>query len=576
MKYFLGISGYFHDSSVALIDEKGKLADFKKEEYFSRVKGDKSFPRLALMEMIKNYDLNKKNILKVIFYEKPFKAWLNILKYSIKNNSLLNELTRNYFKNIWKSSIIFSYDLSKYLKVSNDKVIYCDHHLSHTLSGAYYNKTNPITSIVIDGFGDESTSSIHHIKSSNEINNVWSSSFPHSIGLFYSAITDYLGFSINEGEYKVMGLAAYGEPIYYNELSKTINFNNGKLNLDTKYYDFCRSIQRSYSDELKNLFKVKERESNKILDLNTPNFEEYANIAASAQKVLEDLLKDIFSYANKITGENRFIFSGGVAMNSVAINKLSKLDFVKEIIIPPSPGDSGAAIGAAYYGYIKNGNQFNSHFEFNDADRLTPGFKKNENSDEDFFLTNYEKICDSQNLIETASNLIIKNEIIAICYKNIETGPRALGHRSMICNAHSKATVNFLNAKIKKRSKFRPVAPVILSNNANKYFSLSNKIYQSYYFMGSVAEVLKSDGIEAVVHKDNTARVQLCDENHILGKILKKLEKSNIFVIANTSFNISSDPMVYSLEDAYLAIERMNIKYLMTENGIYTKKKKDE
>ena len=171
MKYFLGISGYFHDSSVALMDENGKLADFKKEEYFSRVKGDKSFPRLALMEMIKNYDLNKKNILKVIFYEKPFKAWLNILKYSIKNNSLLNELTRNYFKNIWKSSIIFSYDLSKYLKVSNDKVIYCDHHLSHTLSGAYYNKTNPITSIVIDGFGDESTSSIHHIKSSNEINN---------------------------------------------------------------------------------------------------------------------------------------------------------------------------------------------------------------------------------------------------------------------------------------------------------------------------------------------------------------------------------------------------------------------
>ena len=573
MKYYLGISCYFHDSSIALLNENGDLIDFKKEEYFSRVKGDKSFPRLALEEIINNFNLDDESILKVTFYEKPFKAWLNILKYSIKNNSLSNELTRNYFKNIWKSSIIFSYDLSKYLKVSNQKIIYCDHHLSHTLSGAYYNQKTPITSIVIDGFGDESTSSIHHIKSSKEINNVWSSSFPHSIGLFYSAITDYLGFSVNEGEYKVMGLAAYGEPIYYDELKKTINFVDGKLNLDDSYYDFCRSVSRSYSDKLNEIFKIGERESNQNLDLDTPNFKQYANIASSAQKIVENLLKKIFLFAHEITKEKRFIFSGGVAMNSVAINELSKLDFVEEIIIPPSPGDSGAALGAAYYGYLKNGNEF--HANNNGIDILSPGLVKNKNTDEEFFLTNYDKICDQNNLIETASELIISNEVLATCYKNIETGPRALGHRSMICNAHSLEAVNFLNEQIKKRSKFRPVAPVTLLNNASKYFSLSDKIYQSYFYMGSVADVKNSIGIEAVVHNDNTARVQICDENHILGKILKKLEKKNIFVIANTSFNISSDPMVYSLEDAYLALERMNIKYLMTENGIY-KKKNDE
>ncbi len=572
MNYFVGISGYFHDSSVALLDEKGRLIDFKKEEYFSRVKGDKSFPRLALMEMIKNFNLNNENILKIIFYEKPFKAWLNILKYSIKNNSLSNELTRNYFKNIWKSSIIFSYDLSKYLKISNDKVIYCDHHLSHTLCGAYYNQKNPITSIVIDGFGDESTSSIHHIKSSSEINNIWSSTFPHSIGLFYSAITDYLGFSVNEGEYKVMGLAAYGKPIYFDKLSKTINFSNGELYLDDQYYDFCRSISKSYSDKLREIFKIKERESNQILDLDTPNFREYANIAASAQKITESLLKEIFLFAYKTTGEKRFIFSGGVAMNSVAINELSKLEFIDEIIIPPSPGDSGAAIGAAYYGYLKNGNNFREIFNNNSSKILTPGLVKNKPEDEEFFLTKYEKICDDKNLVETAAKLIVSNEILATCYKNIETGPRALGHRSMICNAHSKKAVDRLNENIKKRSKFRPVAPVILKDNANKYFLLSDKIYQSYYFMGSVAEVLNSKNIEAVVHNDNTARVQLCDETHILGKILKEVERNDIFVLANTSFNISSDPMVYSLEDAYLAIERMNIKYLMTENSIYLKK----
>ena len=162
---FLGISAYFHDSSVALIDSNGDLIDFKKEEYLSRVKGDKSFPRLALTEIIKNHNLSDKNINKICFYEKPLKAWLTILKYSIKNNSLSNELTRNYFKNIWKSSVIFSYDLSKHLKISNDKILYCDHHLSHTLSGAYYNSKLPAVSIVIDGFGDESTSSIHHLTS---------------------------------------------------------------------------------------------------------------------------------------------------------------------------------------------------------------------------------------------------------------------------------------------------------------------------------------------------------------------------------------------------------------------------
>lgn len=572
MRYFIGISGYFHDSSIALLDENGKIVDFKKEEYFSRVKGDKSFPRLALNEMIKNFDLKDENILKITFYEKPFKAWLNILKYSIKNNSLTNELTRNYFKNIWKSSLIFSYDLSKYLTINNDKVLYCDHHLSHTLCGAYYNSKNPITSIVIDGFGDESTSTIHHIKSSTEINNVWSSPFPHSIGLFYSAITDYLGFSVNEGEYKVMGLAAYGEPTYFDMLLETINFKDGNLKLDNKYYDFCRSISKSYSDKLKNIFKISERESNQILDLDAQNFKEYANIAASAQKIVEYLLKEIFFYAHKLTNEKRFIFSGGVAMNSVAINKLSKLEFVDEIVIPPSPGDSGAAIGAAYYGYLKNGNEFRDNFENDYENILSPGFISNKIVDEEFFLTRYDKICDNKNLIQTASELISSNEIIATCYKNIETGPRALGNRSMICNAHSSEAVQQLNQKIKKRSKFRPVAPVVLEANANKYFLLSDEVYKSYYFMGSVAEVINSTNIEAVVHYDNTSRVQITNETHILGKILKQLETKNIFVLANTSFNISSDPMVYSLEDAYLAVERMNIKYLMTENGIYLKK----
>ena len=570
---FIGISAYFHDSSVALIDEKGCLIDFKKEEYFSRVKGDKSFPRLALEELIFKHNLSDKNISKICFYEKPLKAWLTILKYSIKNNSLSNELTRNYYKNIWKSSVIFSYDLLKQLKVSNDKILYCDHHLSHTLSGAYYNSDLPAVSIVLDGFGDDSSSSIHHIKSLQEIKNIWSSPFPNSVGLFFTAITDFLGFSINEGEYKVMGLAAYGKPIFYNSLSKTIYFKDGKLFLDDDYYDFMRSVTKSYSSKLSSLFNINERESNTYLDIDSPNFKDYANIAASAQKIVEEILIEIFLFANKMTGEDRFIFSGGVAMNSVAINKLSKLNFISKIIIPPSPGDSGAAIGAAYYSFLQNNkNYFQNPFKVNIPNMLTPGLTSLTDHNDDFFLINYEKIANSEEIIDVASKLISENEIIATCYKNIETGPRALGHRSMICNAHSLIAVKKLNEEIKNRSKFRPVAPAILEENAKKYFLLSDKIYDSYFYMGAVVEVKDSESIEAVVHNDNTARIQLCKQDHILGKILKKLESSNIFVLANTSFNISSDPIVYSKEDAYLSIERMNIKFLLTENGIYQKK----
>ena len=569
---FLGISAYFHDSSVALIDSNGDLIDFKKEEFLSRVKGDKSFPRLALTEIIKNHNLSDKNIIKICFYEKPLKAWLTILKYSIKNNSLSNELTRNYFKNIWKSSVIFSYDLSKHLKISNDKILYCDHHLSHTLSGAYYNSKLPAVSIVIDGFGDESSSSIHHLTSLQEIKHKWSSPFPNSVGLFYSAITDFLGFSVNEGEYKVMGLAAYGEPIFYQSLSKTIYFKDGKLHLDDNYYDFMRSISRSYSGKLSSLFNINERQSNAPLDIESRDFKAYANIAASAQKIVEEILKDIFLFANKITGENRFIFTGGVAMNSVAINKLSKLDFISKLIVSPSPGDSGAAIGAAYYGFLQFNKNYFEPLKVDIPSMITPGHTSLTDHNEDFFLINYEKIANENEIIDVASDLIVQNEIIATCYKNIETGPRALGHRSMICNAHSVIAVKQLNEQIKNRSKFRPVAPAILERNAKKYFLLSDKIYDAYFYMGAVVEVVNSKSIEAVVHNDNTSRIQICREDNILGMILKKLELNNIFVLANTSFNISSDPIVYSKEDAYLGIERMNIKYLLTENGIYTKK----
>ena len=277
----------------------------------------------------------------------------------------------------------------------------------------------------------------------------------------------------------------------------------------------------------------------------------------------------IFKYANEITGESNFLFSGGVAMNSAAVSKTTKLDFIKKLNLPPSPGDSGAAIGAAYYGFINKTNVSVSQNNINK--NLYPG---RITSNEDFFDLVFDKIADEKNCLEKTSEIISQDEIVATCYSNIETGPRALGQRSLICNAHNSELIKKLSTEIKKRNLFRPTAPVILKENAEKYFYLNETLMSCYFHMASIATPKKdiSNDIKGVIHADNSSRIQICQEDQLLGKILFKLKKYNIYLIANTSFNISSDPMVYDKEDAFLAIERMNIKYLLTEKGLFQKK----
>ena len=571
--FFLGISAYYHDSSVALIDSSGKLVDFKKEEWLSRVKGDKSFPRQSLQELINSYQLSESNISSITFYEKPVRAWITVLKHSVKNNSISNELTRNYFKNAWRSSMRFQLDISKYLSLKKIPLLYSDHHLSHTLSTLFYFNDFPCVSVVVDGYGDKYCTSIHHVKSENEIINLWNSEYPNSLGLFYSAVTDFLGFAVNEGEYKMMGLAAFGKPSFYEDLKKTIKFQDDQLIVDTKYYDYVRRTDRSYSDSLVELLGIEPRQPDIPLEIGESKFQIYADIACSAQKILEELLFLIFEYAYKITNESKFLFSGGVAMNSSAVSKTSKLKFIKQLNIPPSPGDSGAAIGAAYYGYIQaNKNKSNNLITSNGIiNNLFPGQSK---SSEDFFELVFDKVADSQTSLLKVSELIAKNEIVATCYGNIETGPRALGHRSLICNAHNDSLIKKLSTEIKKRNLFRPTAPVVLRQYAEKYFHLEKSLMNCYLHMATIATPKKEfcNDIKGVVHADNSSRVQICDENHLLGKILMNLKKHDIYLIANTSFNISSDPMVYDKEDAFLATERMNIKYLLTETGLFVKK----
>ena len=562
---YVGISSYFHESSVALINDEGKLLDFQKEEWHSRVKGDRAFPRLALKKIIEFHDINIREI-KFIFYEKPLKSWLTIVKHTINTRGLLSPLSVNHFKNFWKSSISFYFDLLNNLETRSPSIYYCDHHLSHAMTANYYFDQFPCIAVVLDGFGDNKCSTIYHFTSSNKFKIIWTSNYPNSVGLFYSTITDFLGFSINSGEFKLMGLASFGSPRYVNQIRKMIYFENQKLELDMNFFGFDSNLYNSYSDKLELLFDVKANNSPLTIEKNK-NFQKYADIATSAQVVLHEIVLKIFTIAHNLTGINNFTFTGGVALNCKLVSDLSKQSFINKLFIPPSPGDSGAAIGAAHFGFIYDKNKkrnLNGH----SYNHMYPGnFKQSTSFLDDLF----EKICEKNKIIDKSSELLLNGNILATCIDNIETGPRSLGNRSLLCNAENKDNVKKLSEKIKGRESFIPVAPSMLRETAEKYYQLNENINPCYFIMGATATLntnLKDFRYKSIVHQDLTSRIHICDESTYIGKLLKNIN-SKTEILANTSFNFSNDPVSYSYEDSIMAIKKMDLEYLVTDTGIY-------
>ena len=320
---YLGISAFYHESSVALISDEGELLNFQKEEWHSRVKGDKSFPKLSIIKILEDSVDKKKKITDVIFYERPMRAWLTVVKDSIKNYGYLNSLSKNYFRNFFNGSMSFYKEISKFKELKSSNIKYFDHHLSHTYSALMYSKSSfPKISIVIDGIGDQKTISVFKIKSLSEIELIWSLDYPFSLGLFYSAITDFIGYSVNDGEYKVMALSSYGRPLFKEKFDQILGFDKGNFKFDTSYFAYQYSTEKSYSKKFEQ-FIGKPRQSIKKLDVQDNDFQFYADIASSAQVVLEEITIKLFKYIHKQSDIKNFIFSGGVSLNSKLVSKLS-------------------------------------------------------------------------------------------------------------------------------------------------------------------------------------------------------------------------------------------------------------
>ena len=558
--YYIGVSAYYHESSVFLTNNEG-VNCFLKEESFSRIKGDKNFPKRSINFLIEKFNLNEENIKFISFYEKPFKTWWEIFYFSIKNPLQNKDFLIHHLKNFNKGSIFFYTDINKLINISRNKIIYSSHHLSHCLYGSSVVKNlSEYVFVTCDGVGEGETMSIYTIDNKYNIKKNWTNFYPHSIGLFYSTITDYLGFEINEGEFKVMSLSSYGKPLYENKLKEIFDINSFKINMD--YFEFNKNPNKSFSKKFSDIF------GEPYLNINLKeNFKKYADIASSAQSILELTMKNLLENAIKLSGKKKIVLTGGVALNCKMIHNLSKQDLFEELIVPPSPGDSGSAIGAANFAYLndKKTNTLDLNTIF-----LGPEKKiiNKEIDKENLFL----KINSTDNFLDEATNKIINGEIIASYYEKTEIGPRSLGNTSIFCDAKNKDLVKNLNLNIKKRDFFQPLAPILLDEDFEKYFSISENIKKNLEWMGTLCNANEQlyNNYSSIIHVDGTCRTQIVkDKNSLTYKILQNLKKKGSDILVNTSFNISKDPVVFDLFDVYVNMKRMNINFILMDDGFY-------
>jgi carbamoyltransferase len=561
--FYIGISAYYHESSVFLTDNKGTNC-FIKEESFSRIKGDKNFPHRCLKFLIKKFDLKNENIKSICFYEKPFKSWWEIFYYSIKNPLQNREFLIHHLKHFNKGSIFFYTDINRLINISRNKIVYSSHHLSHCLYGlSVIKNVSDYVYVTCDGVGEGETMSIFTIDNDYKIRKIWTNFYPNSIGLLYSTVTDYLGFEINEGEFKVMSLSSFGKPVYEKEFNKIFDINNFTINMD--YFEFHKTSSKSFSNKLCEIF------GEPYLNISEEaNFKKYANIASSAQLILEHTIKSLIQKAMDLSGKRKIVLTGGVALNCKMVHSLSKQNIFEELIVPPSPGDSGSAIGAANFAFLNKSK--NKILDFNNI-FLGPKKKLVSNKeDKDNF---FSKISLNNDFIIDTTTKLIDGETIATYYGSNEIGPRSLGNTSIFCDAKNKEAVINLNLNLKKRAHFQPLAPILLEEDFEKYFSINKSIVKNLEWMGTLCDAKQElyNKYGSIIHVDGTCRTQIVkDKNSLTYKILKNTKKSGSDILVNTSFNISKDPIVFDLYDVYVNLKRMNIKFVLMEDGLYQTK----
>lgn len=564
--YILGISCYYHDSSAALLKD-GQIVAAAMEERFTRKKHDFSFPINAIEYCLKSKNISIEEIKHIGFYEKPFIKFERILFQHL-------EMFPRSFKTFLSSMPSWITEKLRLIKVIRKKlkykgdVLFIEHHLSHAASSFFLSPFEKSAILIVDGVGEWSTTT-YGIGRRNSINLIEEIKFPHSLGLLYSSITAYLGFSVNNSEYKVMGLSAYGERdrkknSYYQKLKKAIDFkNDGSYKLNMKYFSY-HYADRMVSEKLCDLLggPIREKESEIT--------QRHKDIAAALQILFEEVMAKMLDHVYKTTNCENIVIAGGCGLNSVFNGKILRNTKFKNIWIQPDAGDGGCSIGAALYIYHSVLNH-QKRYSLENA-YLGPEFSAQEI--EDFLNKNkikYEKFENETDVINSVAKLIYENKIIGWFQGRMEWGPRALGNRSILANPCNPEVRQLLNMKVKHREEFRPFAPAVCEDDAIKYFNCDIPIPGPADYMLMVYPV-KDEWhkiIPSVTHVDGSGRLQIIKryQNKLYYDLIKEFGKiSGVPILINTSFNIRGEPIVCAPHDAYKCMMGTEIDYLAMDN----------
>ncbi|MCB7481795.1 carbamoyltransferase family protein [Christiangramia sediminis] len=594
----LGISAFFHDSAAALIVD-GKIVAAAQEERFSRIKNDPVFPANAIEYVLKEAGVLPTEVTQIAFYEKPLLKFERLLETyhafaPIGLKSFMKAMP------VWlKDKLFFRRMINSELKklgFPHSKLLFPEHHLSHAASAFYPSPFKEAAILTIDGVGEWANMTISY-GSGNQIKIIKEQQFPHSLGLFYSAVTYFLGFEVNSGEYKVMGLAAYGEA----EAEETKSFikkiseeiidirEDGSFLLNMEYFRFATHLTMTNDRKWKQLFNLSRRENKDELN------QKHANFAFAAQQVLEKIVLKLAKTALDLTGSKNLALAGGVALNGVANAKIMELEALKKVWIQPAAGDSGGALGAALATWYISLNKERTP-ELEDSMQgayLGPGYSNERIASmirkySDLNFQYFEEV----SLLRETAKAISSGLVVGWFQGRMEFGPRALGNRSILGDARNPDMQRKINQKIKFRESFRPFAPSVLEEDVSKYFQLDG-VSPYMLLVKKVKDVFKSETFEkqknfierldekrsnipAVTHVDYTARIQTVSKKTNLRywKLLNALkEQTGDGIVINTSFNIKDEPIVCSPQEAVECFLKTEMDLLVLGNYLVYKEK---
>ncbi len=586
--YILGISAFYHDSAACLVRD-GDIIAAVQEERFTRKKHDFNFPSNAIQYCLKEAGISSKDLNFVAFYDKPFIKFERILETYIAYapvgvRSFITAMPLWLKQKLWLQELI-GRDMDY-----SGKILFAEHHQSHAASAFYPSPFKEAAFLTMDGVGEWDTTSFG-IGKDNDIKILYTLKFPHSLGLLYSAFTYYTGFKVNSGEYKLMGLAPYGEPKYTELILKELMDlkEDGSFKLNMRYFGYCSGLKMT-NWGFEKLFGGPARKPE------TKITQKEMDIAASIQSVTEEVMLRMARYAYKVTGLDKLCLAGGVALNCVGNGRILREGPFKEIWIQPASGDAGGALGAAllvWHKYLGNERPSDEKNDKQKASLLGPSY-----SDEDIEAllikecASYRKLSLTE-IPDIVSELIIKDSVIGWFQGRLEFGPRALGTRSIIGDARNPDMQSRMNLKIKYRESFRPFAPTVIREKVSDWFDIDR---ESPYML--LVAPVKSDKkvdlnnsdnglqgfdklkvkrsiVPAVTHVDYSARIQTIkrEDNPLFYDVIDTFyKKTSCPVIINTSFNVRGEPLVCTPEDAFKCFMRTEMDYLIIGSFLLDKK----